>query len=127
MTDSLHQVGFGLGNTSQMSTAPQPADEYAELDEPMHTGFSLRPVFGGEQFKALVNYPVMVEMWEKVKNGRNRRAYHALFTPAERKVIAGYRTRFYRWHVVTGTPRRVCCYLSTITLLQRAVAFFGGL
>lgn len=127
MTDSPYRVGFGLGNTAQMSTAPQPAEEFAELDKAKDKAFSLRPVFSGEQFKALVNYPVIVEMWQKGKSGAARRAYGAVFTEKERDVIAAYHARFYRWHVVTGTPHKVCCYLSTLRLLQRAVAFFGSL
>lgn len=85
----------------------------------------LQPTFTGEAFLRVVNYPVIVEAWDKRTAGRVRRAYLAEFTEAERATLARYYAKFYRWHLVTGTPRRVMLRLATLHLLQRAAAFFG--
>lgn len=131
-----YQIGFSFGNTRQMSLAPQPADEFVELKEldarepcedPAAEGFSLRPVFSGDAFLRTVSYPVIVEMWEKAKFGRRKRAYRAEFSATERTALSRYHGKFYRWHLVTGAPHRVMLSLKTLTLLQRAVAFFAGL
>lgn len=120
------KYGDPIVNTRAMSLRPEPADEYAGLDEiPTGAGMTLLPVFSGAAFLRHVNYPVIVEMWEKRKAGRVRRRWEAEFTPAERNSIARQYAKFYRWHLVTGTPEKVSLQLRTLQLLQRAVAFFA--
>lgn len=59
-------------------------------------------------------------------SGRKRALYHAEFTPAQRRLIARYYIKAYKWCMVTGYPRRYAFRkLSTIVLLQRAVHFFA--
>lgn len=109
------------------TTAPEPAEDFFRDEEEIEDRpLVLSPVFSGEAFLANCCYPVVVEMWEKRKAGRVRRAYLAEFTETERNLIARWQTKFYRWHLVTGTPRRIMIRLKTLELLQRAVAFFGG-
>lgn len=88
---------------------------------------TLATTLTGTLFLHLVNYPVVVEMYEKAKAGRKRLAYHETFSDAERKVISRWYTRFRSWHVVRGTPLRVAIKPATLVLLQRAVNFFGSL
>jgi len=116
-----------MQNTRQMSLDPAPADDFAQLDPNNCAGVELLPVFSGVAFLAAVAYPVLVEMWEKKKSGRVKRAWLATFTEAEREKIGRYHARFHRWHLVTGTPHHVSCRLATLQLLQRAVNFFAGI
>lgn len=89
----------------------------------------LSPSFSGPAFCRAVAYPCIVERWDRVVGpgayGSKRRAYQAEFTETERRVISKWHTRFYRWHLVTGTPLRVVLKLATLQLLQRAVNFFA--
>lgn len=113
-------------NTWSMPLDPQSPEEYHELDPPKAgRGLRLMPVFTGDLFKQAVCYPVIVEMWEKAKCGRHKRRYHKEFTQAERNKIARYYGRFYKWHLVSGPPKRISMRLSTLALLQRAVNFFA--
>ncbi len=112
-------------NTRAMSLRPEPAEDFVSMDEIPNRPMVLRPVFTGDKFKELVSYPVIVEGWEKSKYGRVRRAWHKEFTQEERNKIARYHGKFYRWYLVTGNPHRVSLRLTTLTLLQRAVAFFA--
>lgn len=122
---------FELGlvrNTASMRLDPQSPEEYDELDEQRkETSVQLLLVLSGQQFRQTVAYPVMVEMWERIKYGRQRRLWQTEFTEAERRKIASYRGRFYRWHLVSGTPDRVSCRPSTLDLLVRAINFFSQL
>lgn len=97
-------------------------EDFEDSDRPV----TLRPTFSGEAFKRIVAYPVIVEIWDKLgRSGSKRRRYNDEFTEAERKLIARYYKRFYRWYLVTGTPKRVMLNLNTLHLLQRAVNFFA--
>lgn len=87
----------------------------------------LKPTFSGEYFKQICCYPVIVESWEKRRTGSVGRKYREQFTEKGRETIARYHTLFYRWYLVTGTPRRVQMSMATLGLLQRAVGFFGGI
>ena len=75
-----------MQNTRQMSLDPAPADDFAQLDPNNCAGVELLPVFSGVAFLAAVAYPVLVEMWEKKKSGRVKRAWLATFTEAEREL-----------------------------------------
>lgn len=114
-------------NTISMNMEPRSQEEYSEFDQPTsgRVGLSLMPICSGEVFKKLVNYPVIVECWEKKKYGRVKREWEKKFTKAERNKIARYYGRFYRWHLVSGTPKRVSLRLSTLQLLKKAAEFFA--
>lgn len=126
-----HYDDFMQQYTTDMT--PQHAAEmdmdHAELPE---GAINLLPVFSGDRFIQVINYPVIVEMWKHLFVNGNRkiggrigRAFKEQFTEAERKTISKWHTKFYRWYLVTGTPKRVALRLSTVELLQRAVHFFA--
>ena len=107
---------------------PSSSEKYSELDSPEpEKGLSLFPVFSGEMFRRVICYPLIVEMWHKKDSGRNKRRWLAEFSQTERDKISEYYGRFYKWYLVTGTPRRVALKLQTLQLLERAVSFFGEL
>lgn len=116
-----------MENTWSTDMRPGSPEEFVMMDATDGGKLELLPVMMGELFLKAVNYPVIVESWQKVKAGRHKKAWEAAFTPAERNKISRYYGRFYRWYLVTGHPRRVSCRPRTIVLLQRAVAFFAGL
>ena len=118
---------LAIRNTKSMSLQPEWNEEFHMMTKPVNNKTDFFPVFSGDDFKAAVCYPVMVEAWEKAKHGRHHRAFVKAFTKAERNTISRYYGRFYRWYLVTGTPRRVLCKLSTVVLLQRAIAFFASI
>ncbi len=115
-------------NTRQMSMEPDSPDQFVMMDRETGGGkaHSLLPVFSGDAFRKVLNYPVIVESWEHKKAGRVKREWEKEFTQAERNKIARYYARFYRWYLVSGTPKRVTCRVATLRLLQRAVAFFAS-
>ena len=117
---------MNLQNIWSMSMEPKPAEKFAMMDEPDATHFALMPIMSGEKFGSVVNYPVIVEGWEKKDYGRHKRRWLSTFTEVERNKIGRYYGRFYKWHLVTGTPHHVALRLNTITLLQRAAEFFAG-
>lgn len=116
-------------NTKSMDMRPESPAEYAELDsvETGRNGVKLMPVFDGETFQQAVAFPVIVEAWEKKNSGRRKREWLAAFTEAERKKIGKYHSRFYRWYLVTGVPKRVSVNLDTLQLLQKAVNWFASI
>lgn len=80
----------------------------------------------GDAFRRVVNYPIVVECWERKKGGRAKREWMNQFTETERNLISRYYAKFYRWYLVTGTPRKVVFRkIKTIRTLQRAVDFFA--
>lgn len=118
--------GSPVRNTWAMDMSPKRQEPLGELDAfSSESSLDLLPVFSGERFLKVVNYPIIVEMWEKKKSGRVKRAWEKEFTDAERTKVARYYGRFYRWHCITGTPKRVALRASTITLLKRVVQFFA--
>lgn len=122
------ELGVEIQNTRSMRMDPQPVEAFNSLED-LGAGsehVSVITTFSGEAFQKFVNYPIIVEMWEKRKAGRVRRAWEAAFTQAERNKISRYYGRFYRWHLVSGTPLKVACNLGTLDLLQRAVEFFAS-
>ena len=75
-----------------------------------------------------LKYPIVVEMWDKVKSsGSKRKKYNETFTEKERVVIAKYHTVFHRWYLVDGTPDEKTMSLETLTLLKKAIDFFANL
>jgi len=90
-------------------------------------GMKLMPVFSGERFRELVQYPVMVETWEKKDFGRLKRRWVQEFTLTERQQLGKWYAKFYHWYFVSGTPKTVALTsINTLNLLQRAVAFFAS-
>jgi hypothetical protein len=82
-----------------------------------------------EELNAL-GFPVVVENWHHVvgvgSSGSKRRKYHAEFTENERRTIARYKDKFYRWYLVKGTPASFTFgKIETYHLLQRACNFFA--
>lgn len=85
----------------------------------------VRVVMSGDEFKNRIQYPVIVESWEKKNYGRGKKAYLKEFTEKERKTLSRWHTTFYGWHLRTGTPLRACVDLKTLPLLRRACSFFA--
>lgn len=115
---------------NMMSVAPE--EPVAFDGEFSATGkLTLAPIFDGTTFQKLVQFPIIVEMWGRLRpNGRRLcgrvgRAFEQQFTKAERRKIGGWYNRFHRWYLVTGTPEKIVLRLDTLTLLQRAVQFFA--
>jgi len=110
----------------QMDMRPTPPDDLYADDQDGLGSFALQPNFSGEQFGKVVCYPVIVEAWDQVMSGgQAKRNYLTTFDEAERKTISRYRSKFHRWHLVSGTPKRVLLKLPTLELLIRAVNFFA--
>lgn len=121
-----NEDGSPVRNTWAMDMSPKPQEPLGELDAfESQAGLDLLPVFSGEKFREAVNYPIIVEMWDKKKAGRVKRAWEKEFTSGERNKIARYYGKFYKWHLTTGTPKRVALRLNTLQLLRRAVHFFA--
>lgn len=78
-----------------------------------------------------LQYQVVVEMWHHAvghsATGRNRRLYHAEFTPAERKRAREVYNLFYKWYLITGPPQTHTTTVSRYRFMQRVCNFFGGL
>lgn len=107
-------------------------DDLGLDDDPVpQKQLTLAPTLSGELFLHLVQYPIVVEMWEKVnplgssQSGRKKRAWLAAFTERERHAISRWHQKFRDWYLVKGTPQRIQLRLSTLTLLQKAVHFFA--
>lgn len=81
----------------------------------------------GDEFRRLVNYPIIVESYGDVKKeGALRRKWLRHFTEKERKVISRYYAKFYGWYLVSGHPRRILGVSPrTIHILQKAEWFFA--
>lgn len=90
-------------------------------------GMALIPVFSAPGFRKLVDYPIIVEMWDKKQHGRIRRAYQAQFDARERDIIHRWHTKFRVWHVGKGAPAKIQLRNmgTVVPLLQRAVHFFA--
>ena len=73
-----------------------------------------------------LQFPIVVEMWERVKgSGIKRKEYMKTFTQEERKTIYRYYRKFYDWYLRTGTPEEVSMNVETLLLIKRAIAFFA--
>lgn len=121
------ELGTDIQNTRNRDLRPEPNDPFVSLDAiaGKRADFELLPVMLGETFRRIVQYPVIVESWEKAKFGRGKREWEKQFNQAERRKIASYHGRFHRWHLVSGTPDHVSLQLGTLRLLIRAVQFFA--
>jgi len=72
-----------------------------------------------------LQYPVVVEMWDKAKSGRIRRAFLEEFSPSERQKAAYWYKKFYRWYLVKGTPETAVFKPETLHFVKRLCNFFG--
>lgn len=73
-----------------------------------------------------MQYPVIVESWDrKMGSFSFKRKYRNEFTENERKLIRNYYNKFYRWHLVVGTPEYHDMKIKTYELLNRAISFFA--
>ena len=117
--------GEGPENTRQMDLRPDNVEDLAQL-EPGEFSVGLWIAIEGDLFRQVVDYPVIVEAWRRKDGGRVKREWFAQFTQAERNLISRYHAKFYRWYLVTGTPRKIVFRkIRTLQVLQKAVNFFA--
>lgn len=116
-----------MQNTRSMDLRPQSPQDFVDMDPKATQDVAVMVTYSGEAFGRLVQYPVIVEAWDKVNCGSKRRKYNAAFTEAERRLLTLYHGRFFRWYCVSGSPTRVACRLKTLEMLQRAVNFFASI
>lgn len=77
---------------------------------------------------SMLGYPVIVERWDKRREGKGRRRWLAEFTEPERNLLARYCTLFYKWYLVSGAPEEFTFRrLTTIELIRKASAFFASI
>ena len=100
--------------------------DFDAAEEFNETGITLTPVLSGEVFKRLIAYPVVVEMWDKRKAGRVKRAWLKEFDESEREKAGRWYKKFYDWYLIKGQPQKVLIRPATIKFLQRLVNFFGS-
>lgn len=101
-------------------------DELEQYEDPENKPIVLQPIINGDKFTSIINYPVIVESYEKVtRSFSGKRAYKAEFSEDERRLLSYWHTRFRKWYLETGTPKRVVMKTKTMDLLRRAVQFFA--
>jgi hypothetical protein len=84
--------------------------------------------FTGDEINKLFSIGVVVEMYPKLKFGRQRRAYLAEFTTKEERTkVYKWYVKFYQWYLVKGVPENVAISGGTLVFLQRMCRFFGEL
>ncbi len=72
-----------------------------------------------------LQFPVVVEMWEKKNSGRIKREWLKEFNDSDRKKAYKIYRKFYKWHLQTGVPDSVMVMPSSYRLMQRLCNFFG--
>ncbi len=72
-----------------------------------------------------IQYPVIVEGWNKIKSGRIHRAFEAEFSEKERVTLSRFYPILRRWYLEKGTPEKAQIGVQTYNLLIRAANFFG--
>ena len=78
-------------------------------------------------------YPVVVEMWDKVKYGKQKRAFHSEFSEEERRLARKYYNLFYGWYLRTGAPDEhtfpgnLESGIKKLNFVKRLINFFGTL
>lgn len=70
-------------------------------------------------------FPVIVEGWDRAKDGSRKRRYNQEFSESERRYLADLYPHLYRWYLVTGTPKERVFSPGDFQLLQRACNFFA--
>ena len=79
--------------------------------------------FNHDELTAL-QYPVLLELWDKFKDGNRRRKYLARFSESERETLAHYYKLFYQWYFKTGTPQECIMKITTYEFLREAIHWF---
>lgn len=108
------------------NTSPLDYEGGDNIDAYQAKPISVVLMFTGDKFRKTINYPMIVELWERRFDGRVKRAWLKEFCAAERAAIGRWAQKFYRWHLITGAPQQIGMKLKTLELLQRAEAFFGS-
>lgn len=62
---------------------------------------------------------VIVEMWDRRKHGRQRRAFLTEFDDKERAALGRWYRKMYGWHMRTGHPQRVQMSMKSHDLIVR--------
>ena len=104
---------------------PEEGEAEITLGTGLKAGISVLLCIDGDTFRKKTQYPVIVEMWGKQYCGRVQREWLKQFTEKQRKLLGRYHTAFYKWHLISGTPRHVHIKPNTLELILRASAFFG--
>lgn len=84
----------------------------------------LRISLNRDELNAL-QYPVVVEMWDKKRFGRIKRAYNNEFNENERRKARDLYSLFYTWYLIKGTPENHVFKPETIAFINRLINFFG--
>ena len=86
----------------------------------------LRVCFNFDELNRL-QFPIVVENYEKIKHGSAKRKYLAEFPDVKvRTKIRELYNLFYRWYLVTGTPNEHAMSLEDYDFARRVVNFFAG-
>jgi hypothetical protein len=83
-------------------------------------------VWSREELTGL-QFPIIVERWDKKNDGRAKREYLKEFDEAERAKLGRLYRLFYSWYLVKGTPDEHSFAPNTVDLINRAVAFFASI
>lgn len=110
-----------LGYANLLGVVP----DHIDLHEIEQTGGRVLLRLTGDEFRAMVAFPVVVEMWDKKSYGLTKRAYEQEFDKDERTKLSRWYAKFYNWHLRTGTPRNIAISANTLAFLIRATNFFG--
>lgn len=71
-----------------------------------------------------LQYPVLLDLWDKFKDGQRRRKYLAKFNESERALLSKYYNIFYKWYFSTGTPQEHFMKITTYEFLNKAIYWF---
>ena len=72
-----------------------------------------------------LQFPIVVEGWDKRLCGRVKRAWLQQFNEAERQKAKRLYDLFYRWYLVKGTPEAHVFKPQTISFIKKLVNFFA--
>lgn len=73
-----------------------------------------------------LQYPIVVQNYDRIKTGSGKRKFHAAFQETERRKVRTFYNLFYRWYLVAGTPDEHSMSLSDFEFAKRVVDFFAG-
>lgn len=121
--------GYHVENTRQMSLEPRNREAAVFAPGASRNKTRVNLTLTGDDFRRLVDYPIIVEAWDKKGQhgvGRIRRKWLETFTTKERATLGRYYPKLYTWYLVTGTPAQLTGIKpGTLSLLQRATSFFA--
>jgi len=87
----------------------------------------LAVIYYADEINQKIPFPVIVERWEKKNFGQGKREYYKEFNDKERRTLAAYYPRFYKWYLVKGTPEKCAFAMKNLELLNRAGNFFASI